>query len=273
MSETVHRQDYDFGPHDDEYRGFDPHDGEGARGPLILALAIGVLLIFGTIIWNTYKQGVRQEPNALPIVFADDSPYKRVPIDPGGTIVPDQNMRVYDQLDGSQRENRPPFGDAETVLAGGPPIELRPDQIEPLDPETGTSLGVSSQIEAFSDLDTAPDVVSPSADRVVSTPSSVPAEVSVEAQQGPFAFQTDGIFLVQIAALRSQEAADAAWAKAISEDPYIYQGAEKRIQRADLGAKGIFYRLRVGAFETRATASVFCNELKKRGKTCIVATE
>ena len=50
----------------------------------------------------------------------------------------------------------------------------------------------------------------------------------------------------------------------------MYFGAEKRVQRADLGAKGVFYRLRVGAFEARADATEFCNALKATDQTCIV---
>jgi len=47
-------------------------------------------------------------------------------------------------------------------------------------------------------------------------------------------------------------------------------GTEKRVQRADLGARGVFYRLQVGAFDTRDNASAFCNHLKSRGGDCIV---
>lgn len=31
---------------------------DAARGPLILALAVGVLLVFGAVVWNTYRQGI-----------------------------------------------------------------------------------------------------------------------------------------------------------------------------------------------------------------------
>lgn len=272
MSGAARGQDYDFGQLDDEYRGFDPREGEGARGPLILALAIGVLLIFGAVIWNTYKQGVRQEPGALPIIFADDSPYKRVPSERGGTTAPDQDMRIYDQLDGSERDVVNETPDANLVLAGGPPIELRPDQLEDLDPVSGIPEAVLAEAQKYADLDELPDTPEDVTASVITAPLPEP-EAEPVLETGPdFAFRSDGAFLVQIAALRSQEAADTAWGQAIAENPSIFRGAEKRIQRADLGAKGVFYRLRVGAFETRTTASAFCDELKKRGKTCIVAT-
>jgi hypothetical protein len=67
-------------------------------------------------------------------------------------------------------------------------------------------------------------------------------------------------------------AAEAAWRKASSARPDIYQGASKQIQRADLGAKGVFYRLRVGTFAERSEASAFCDALKASGENCIVVT-
>jgi hypothetical protein len=59
MTRSTKAQDYDFGPYEDEYRGFDIRDDDSGRGPLILVLALGVLLIFAGVVWNTYRQGVR----------------------------------------------------------------------------------------------------------------------------------------------------------------------------------------------------------------------
>ena len=46
--------------------------------------------------------------------------------------------------------------------------------------------------------------------------------------------------------------------------------ADVDIQRADLGAKGIYYRARVGPFPTRSEAIEVCEKLKAAGSTCIV---
>ena len=68
-----------------------------------------------------------------------------------------------------------------------------------------------------------------------------------------FAFSDGGEYLVQLAAFRTQDAAESAWSRVSKKSPALYSGAGKRIQRADLGAKGVFYRLRVGAFSNIAT--------------------
>lgn len=280
MSRTATRHDRDFGPFDDDYRGFEPGEGEGARGPLILALAIGVVLIFGAVIWRTYEQGVRADAGALPTVFADASPYKRAPDNPGGIVAPDLERRVYDQIDGSLREKpvRLAGGDpAGGNLQGGPPIELRPGQEQDIDEITGNPRSVDEQFQQLENLDNLPDG-EPDTARPESRPAvgSSALDAPIAEPSAPanslFAFNSNGNFLVQIAALRTQEAADNAWTSTVTSQPRLFAGAEKRVQRADLGAKGVFYRLRVGAFADRAGASAFCDALKERGQTCIVVS-
>ena len=264
MSKTSGNQNYDFGPFEDDYRGYGPDEGEGARGPLILALAGGVVLIFGAVIWNTYKEGIRSEAGALPIVYADSSPIKRAPENPGGTIVPDQERRIYGLIDGS---------DEGELLQGGPPINLRPGEETDLDEETGIPRAALPQVEALGNLDNVPDAVASEPLGELPEPAPAPqAEPTLELPSAKFAFNATGDYLVQVAALRTQAAADAAWGKMTSTHPGFFTGAEKRVQRADLGAKGVFYRLRIGAFAERPDASEFCDALKDRGETCIVVS-
>ena len=265
MSRTFDRHSHDAGAFEDDYRGFDLRDEEGGRGPLILALAMGVLLIFGAVIWNTYKQGIKPNAAALPVVFADSEPYKRAPDEAGGVATDDLDRRIYDQLDGSVRAT--PLGEAggdgqtETVLIGGPPVELRPGRTTPLEPAPDT--GNAPETESVPATTAVPDT-----SRVPEPEPITPATAQTVTSAQNFA--SDGGFLVQVAALRSEAAADAAWGQFVSSESDLFTGAEKMIQRADLGAKGVFYRLRVGAFAERADASTFCDALKARDKTCIV---
>jgi len=259
MSRAFDRHPYDAGAFEDDYRGFDARDDEGGRGPLILALAMGVLLIFGAVIWNTYKQGIKPKTAALPVVFADAEPYKRAPDDPGGTAGDDLERRIYDQLDGSARAV--PLGDGEDatdgVLIGGPPVELRPGR-------TGASVDRVPTERVLEGLTTTvlPDIAE--------TPAPVAEPEPTPVAAPSHAFAADGAFLVQVAALRSEAAATLAWDRFVREERDLFTGAQKQIQRADLGAKGVFYRLRVGAFDERTGASAFCDALKARDKACIV---
>lgn len=268
MSRASDNQDYDFGPFEDDYRGFEPRDGDGNRGPLIWALAGGLLLIFGAVIWNTYKEGVRVEAGDLPIIYADKTPYKRAPENPGGTLAPDQDRVIYDQLDGGNRQLAalPEPEQIEPVLQGGPPIMLREGEETDLDEDSGIPKAALRQVIEMENREKAAQA---QLEQVAATADTV-AEPTLDLPSSKFAFEASGKYLVQIAALRTEAAADAAWVSAVGEHPAIYNGAQKRIQRADLGAKGVFYRLRVGAFGERPDAVSFCDALKSRGETCIV---
>jgi cell division septation protein DedD len=220
-----------------------------------------VLLIFGAVVWNTYRQGIRPNGEGLPSVLAEDAPFKKSPEVAGGATVPNTEIRFYDEMDASTREPAPAPAPAVVELAGagpvsdGIPTDLRRGPVEPV-----TDLGTGTVVT--------PPAVSES---VTSVPSEDPALPATP--QGPrarFAFTAGGDYLVQIAALRSEDAAETAWKRVTASAPELYYGASKIIQRADLGSEGVFYRLRVGAFADRSEASAFCDAIKEAGANCIV---
>ena len=61
-------------------------------------------------------------------------------------------------------------------------------------------------------------------------------------------------YFVQIAARRDQTSALAAFADLQQKYPNVLNGLAPTIKRADLGDKGIWYRLWVGPMDTRNTA-------------------
>jgi hypothetical protein len=275
---------FDFGPSDDQYRGFEMGEEESARGPLILALAAGVLIVFAAVVWNTYRQGVRDGSGGVPLITADAGPYKRKPDNPGAEKTPGLDARFYDEMDGSERadpdEAEPPADYGGEILQGGPPLELRPELDDGLsDPETGMPNALSEEVRRLARLDGRPDDESESesvdvaaiAETPLPAPAPEPAEPAEVAEpETLFDFDPRGGYLVQIAAFREQTAAERAWNAAMSSHGDIFAGARQDIQRADLGARGVFYRLRVAAFPTRSAASEFCGALKQAGRDCIV---
>ncbi|MGE0047042.1 MAG: SPOR domain-containing protein, partial [Hyphomonadaceae bacterium] len=61
-------------------------------------------------------------------------------------------------------------------------------------------------------------------------------------------FSSGGAFVAQIAALRTEEAATDAWRRLAIRSPHLFSQARMDVQRADLGAGGIYYRVRAGFF-------------------------
>jgi hypothetical protein len=78
-------------------------------------------------------------------------------------------------------------------------------------------------------------------------------------------------FLVQINSQRSETAAWAAWDKLKNKHRKLLQGRKAIVQKADLGAKGIVYRLRLNALPSKAEAASLCQQLKAAGLSCFVA--
>jgi len=81
-------------------------------------------------------------------------------------------------------------------------------------------------------------------------------------------------FFVQVAARRDQTSALAAFADLQQKYPNILDGLAPTIKRADLGDKGIWYRLWVGPMDERGNAQDVCAKLKQAGLGgCFVRTE
>jgi hypothetical protein len=83
-------------------------------------------------------------------------------------------------------------------------------------------------------------------------------------------FVSSGPYLAQIAALQSEEAVEPAWSRLASRAPDLFARARLDIERADLGQRGIYYRVRAGYFADRANAARFCDRVQQMGQDCIV---
>ena len=77
--------------------------------------------------------------------------------------------------------------------------------------------------------------------------------------------------LVQLSSQRSEADATASFRSAQGKFPNILGGYQANIQRADLGDKGIYFRVRVGPFANSADAQQLCASLKAAGGQCILA--
>ncbi len=77
-------------------------------------------------------------------------------------------------------------------------------------------------------------------------------------------------YRVQLGAFRDEAMARQAWNDLPTDAKPALGSAAPAIQRADLGAKGIFYRLQAGAFSEIADAKSVCKQLERRKIACFV---
>ena len=282
-----------FAPLPDEggaYRGYE----EPNRGPLVLALAVCIMIVFGVVVYNAYKQGVRQTSgSALPHI-ASQGAFKR-PVVEDGAKKP--AYRVFDQVDGSRRAEAiapanvreepvpisagAPVGDLASK-ASGPfsspeqPVDdpASPDPFGPPgQPVDLRNRSVSDAQDSQSASKSTPRAASPPSDWASAAPSrDNQADATVPAR--PVAAQIGGVapgdYLVQLAAVRSGGAADDEWSKAAGKAPDLFANVGKLVQTVDLGDKGVWHRVMAVGFSERVDASAFCEAYKSRGGDCIV---
>ncbi len=78
-----------------------------------------------------------------------------------------------------------------------------------------------------------------------------------------------GVF-VQLGSFRSADLAHLSWNKIKSRVPEIIGKKQDLIEKADLGNKGVFYRLKTGPFASRKEGLDFCLKLIRLNQSCIV---
>lgn len=90
-------------------------------------------------------------------------------------------------------------------------------------------------------------------------------------QAAPSASSSGSGYAVQVASRRSQAMALAAFADLQQKYTSLLGDYQPLIQSADLGDKGVWYRLRVGPIGQKGQADSLCNDLKRAGlKSCLV---
>ncbi len=214
------------------------------------------------------------EPSQVPVIQAEKNPIKVRPADPGGMEVPNQDKLVYSRVDKNAQQPEvehllpPPaepkalskpedsLGDGMAPLPEAPAIPETPKKANPVPVKTPPPAPVVKEAPK-----PAPKVVEPKP-----APAPKPAP-----KAEPVAKMTSGAWQVQLTALRDQKRAEEAWARIQKKAGSALNGVPHEIQRADLGSKGVFYRLRAGSFATRDDAGKLCSALKTKGIGCVVA--
>lgn len=164
--------------------------------------------------------------------------------------------------------------DRETTTDDQTANSTQPTQLEPASPvEQATQQPTRRLNSRFSDELNTND----GGNQVAAVPQPAPEQPQVDVETPtPDAPQpepqlTGGRYLIQLAAFRSQEEAQAEFQKLQTRHPSLLGNYSSLVQQADLGTRGTYYRLRIGPIETRSNASQLCNSLIAAGeRDCLV---
>jgi cell division septation protein DedD len=265
--------------------------GSRLRNWLILGaavLAVGVAVAVG---WRVIAGG-GDSANGIPVISADQRPIKIRPDDRGGMQVPNQDKLVYGRLeqgDGDAKVERllpaaeqpvsPPAAAmappkpvapvAPEVLKPAspvaPPVAVRP--VEPMPPAPVAAPAPAKVASAPLPATPPPPATMPAPAKVapVVPPTAPPPTVAVAKP----AAVAGGDYLVQLGALRSAPDAEKEWGRIQRSNADVLGGLKSDVVQVDLGAKGVFWRLRAGPLSEQSARQV-CGELKNRSQGCMV---
>lgn len=274
----------------------------GAHGRLLLSIALGLAAIVATVvtIWYVFaNQRDAATTGGVPLVAAEQGPIKTKPVEPGGMEVPNQDKLVYDRLGRdapAQAERllpppeqpkappavaaRPPMPslatpkpsmEALTAAEPAPPAEIAkaepPAPVAPEPPATVASEQVAppappQPAEPKQQAAAAPPAQPASAPPPAAAATPVAAAPAVKVVK-------NGAWLIQVAAMRDQAAAEKEWGRIQGANRDLLGGLASDIVRADLGARGVFWRVRGGPLDEAAARRV-CDELGKRKIGCML---
>ena len=234
------------------------------------------------------------DAGGAPMILAPKFDLKQKPADPGGMKVPDRDKLVYDRMAGEQTGEG--AGQVERLLPPPEaPIEPPKEMPKALEPKPEETVAVPApppaapsapepkamaKAEPVNPVEVAKPVTPPPAPKPVPKPEPKPAPVEAKPTPKPEPVPAATVkatgtagqgYMIQLSAVRNEANAKSEWARLSKKHPDVLGGLELVIQRADLGAKGVFYRVRAGWFANRGEAKAICDELAKRNVGCLIA--
>lgn len=266
----------------DELEDFDEEDGEeerGLSGLVVLLMGVVMLGALASVVWIAYQFGLKdgaQREAGTPYVTADPEPLKieNQVAGEAGTA-----REVYDAVSGAGTE-------PVEVLAEGPEEPVIRNPADPIGAiVSGETAGladdaVADRIAELAREDeaqarqppaqAAQPAAEPKAENKPAVTPATPANAVKPAPVAPAGDAQSGTHLVQVGAFRSEGEADGQWSKMQGKLGAFLDGKAKDVEVADLGAKGVYYRLRVGPFASADAAKTWCAGLKERGTDCLI---
>lgn len=251
----------------------------------ILLLLIGLV----TVLFSALSGSGGSDGQAVPLIRADNAPLRVKPEEPGGMAVPNKDSTIFNTLKGDREE-----GGVENLLDdGGDTASVAREEVaskvekktEPLvDVELEAEAPKADEKSVASVIDTLkeenkPQVAAPAVEVVKEEPpkmelpkAAMPKADPIKTEQvkidTPKPASSGGATYIQLAAVKSEAEANTQWSKFKAKNPEL-ASLSLKVQKADLGAKGIFYRIQAGPLTADAATST-CAAVKSRGGNCII---
>lgn len=223
---------------------------------------------------NLLEDGEQPVPKEQ--VFANTPPVAAAPVEnsvdqPVTDEAASSNPAAVKTSDDANMPPQPDTPDADAVM--NQDLAVKPEAVAPVvSPEPVTPAPVKPEPVVTEPVKAEPKpkpvepAYSPPAP-VAKAPAASAPVAKTPAASAPAA--TGGSTYIQLASVKSEADANSQWTGLKAKNPEL-GGLSLRVQKADLGAKGVFYRIQAGPLSP-ASAQSTCSSIKSRGGTCLVA--
>jgi hypothetical protein len=247
---------------------------------LFLVLAVGGV---GYLSWWTYQTAKPPKiPTTVPVIHSDAGPVKEAPKNPGGMIVPDQDSALLNRDSKNNPKVEQLLPEPEPVLPRpaaapkpAPPSDMTAAPPKPEPPRELAAAPASAPSQPVVTQATAPAVLPSTTNTVSGAPAAPaiapsPAIAAVPPASNAPRSGSGGSYRLQLGAVRSEDAAKQEWQRLQKAEPSVLGKLSLMVERANLGDKGIFYRIQAGPIADAAEAAQDCAALKNRNVGCIL---
>ncbi len=226
-----------------------------------------------------------------PLIKAEIAPVKVRPKTPGGMDVPNRDKQVYSRISGTEVPDKPvrlqpppetpvarptppaavKAADALSMATATPePSPAKPEQLLPPPPQpiAKTPSPPSEPTPAPKTATAEPAASSPN--EKSSEKSGEKLDIAAVAKRVAAVTPAAGGYRIQFLASKSQARTKLARTRMLKTHGKLLTGLAFTVDRADLGKRGVFYRLRAGPLANRAQAEKLCARFKARKVECVI---
>ncbi|HNQ92869.1 MAG TPA: SPOR domain-containing protein [Alphaproteobacteria bacterium] len=243
---------------------------------LMMVAGLAVVATIVAIVWATWPSGDkgRVDENALPVLHADAESYKIKPEEPGGMAVPNKDSTIFETLNaGSEKKDvENLLDDAEEPLTKEEAFGNEEETEEPEQSAVVAEEPVKEpEVKEVKKEEPKPAPIVAKVEEKLAPKEEPKPVVKTEPKPAP-AVETikisSGSSYVQLAAVKSDAEAKTKWAKLQSQYS-VLKSMPLRVQKADLGAKGTFYRVQAGPMSLNDAQNA-CAKIKSAKGDCLV---
>lgn len=239
------------------------------RRPVVLIALAGLIVILSGVAWFAIGAAPGGgDGGPVPLIRAETGPAKLKPDSPGGIDPPGKDKLIYNRMAPGQsgkiveRARPRPETPVAPPRAALPAPTIAADSQPPVNIVTPTAPKPTAPVKS-----TAP--VKP---RASAKPTASPRRAIVPPRAQTAA--RVGAYRIQVAALRSRQAARRTWSALLAAHGAVLGGLTATIERVDLGAsKGVYFRVQGGPFADAAAAARGCAALRRRSVSCFVVRD